>query len=160
MKRRMKLIPFEVQIPEEQRDKDLPDKLRKEAPGILRWIVAGARAWCRDGLHDPPMVKAAVEEYMNEEDLFFRWRDECCTESPAAVEATAALYKSFQRWCEAQGMPRAPMPQIAFGRRMKKEGYSLARTDKLKGWRGLSIRASADVHDLPALRDEWETAFN
>src|SRR5262249_28324913 len=39
IRRRFNLIPFGVVIPEKQRDKDLPDKLRKEWPGILAWMI-------------------------------------------------------------------------------------------------------------------------
>jgi len=39
---RVKCIPFKVQIPDDEIDKDLPTKLRTELPGILQWIVEGA----------------------------------------------------------------------------------------------------------------------
>ena len=37
--RRLHLLPFDVTIPEEERDADLQDKLLKELPGILAWAV-------------------------------------------------------------------------------------------------------------------------
>jgi len=39
---RVKCIPFKVQIPDAEIDKNLPAKLRTELVGILRWIVEGA----------------------------------------------------------------------------------------------------------------------
>lgn len=39
--RRVKLIPFDVTIPEEERDPRLVEKLREEYPGILNWAVQG-----------------------------------------------------------------------------------------------------------------------
>jgi putative DNA primase/helicase len=41
IRRRMNLLPFAVTIPEQERDKDLTDKLEKEWPGILAWMIKG-----------------------------------------------------------------------------------------------------------------------
>ena len=43
--RRLVLIPFDVQIPEEKVDKDLKYKLLREAPAILNWMAEGAYMW-------------------------------------------------------------------------------------------------------------------
>src|SRR3954447_7584379 len=47
---RAKCIPFKIKIPDGEIDKDLPEKLRAELPGILRWIVEGAALYYREGL--------------------------------------------------------------------------------------------------------------
>ena len=39
--RRIRVIPFTVQIPKADRDKDLKDKLRAEADAVLTWIIDG-----------------------------------------------------------------------------------------------------------------------
>jgi len=43
--RRLRLVPFVVTIPEEERDKTLPDRLRDELPGVLAWAVQGCLEW-------------------------------------------------------------------------------------------------------------------
>ena len=40
--RRLRLVPWQVTIPENKRDEHLATKLQAEAPGILKWIVDGA----------------------------------------------------------------------------------------------------------------------
>ena len=37
--RRIRLIPFTVQVPDERQDKKLPEKLRAESAGILNWAI-------------------------------------------------------------------------------------------------------------------------
>ena len=54
--RRMKIIPFTIQIPEEKVDKNLRNKLIKEAPAILNWMVEGCLLWGREGLKDPEVI--------------------------------------------------------------------------------------------------------
>jgi len=39
--RRIKMIPFNVTIPPEQRDKNLTEKLIAENAGILNWLIQG-----------------------------------------------------------------------------------------------------------------------
>jgi putative DNA primase/helicase len=39
--RRLRLVPFEVIIPGEERDEDLGGKLAGEAGAILAWLVTG-----------------------------------------------------------------------------------------------------------------------
>ena len=54
IRRRLHLIPFTVTIPPDERDPDLPDKLRAEWPAILRWAIDGCLAWQREGLNHRP----------------------------------------------------------------------------------------------------------
>ena len=51
--RRICLVPFDVQIPDSQKDATLGDKLEAELPGILAWAVEGAVQWYRNGLQVP-----------------------------------------------------------------------------------------------------------
>ena len=41
--RRWIILPFNVTIPKEKRDKRLPEKLKKELPGIFNRVIAGAK---------------------------------------------------------------------------------------------------------------------
>jgi putative DNA primase/helicase len=79
---RVKCIPFKIQIPDAEIDKDLPAKLRAELPGILRWMVEGTVLYHREGLGDPPDVVAATEEYRQESDRLKEFfGDRCITAS-------------------------------------------------------------------------------
>ena len=49
IRRRFHLIPFNVTIPEGERDLELAEKLRAEWPGILAWMIEGCLDWQRQG---------------------------------------------------------------------------------------------------------------
>jgi P4 family phage/plasmid primase-like protien len=49
---RIRLVPFEVRIPDAEQDRELPAKLREELPGIMAWAVRGCLDWQRNGLGD------------------------------------------------------------------------------------------------------------
>lgn len=118
--RRVLLIPWTVQIPEGEQDGALPEKLRAEAAGILRWIVDGCAEWLRIGIAPPAEVRVAVEEYRAESDWLGDFLAQRCTSAPSpdrptdAVKVLAgALYKAYVAWCE--GAAQQPATQTAFG---------------------------------------------
>jgi putative DNA primase/helicase len=68
----MHLVPFNVTIPEAERDKELPEKLKAEWPAILGWMMQGCLAWQREGLAPPGAVRAATDEFSTRRQLG-RW---------------------------------------------------------------------------------------
>lgn len=75
--RRIKLIPFEVNIPANKVDKTLKYKLRKEFPQILKWAVDGCIKWQQEGITEPACVQEAIKEYKVEMDLLASFMEQC-----------------------------------------------------------------------------------
>lgn len=101
--RRVRLWPFNVQIPAHEQDTELPEKLRRERAGILRWIVEGTMAWRRSGLNEPPEVIAATETYRNDSDVMAGFVSECCLTGDAHRADGVELWDTFTRWAERSG---------------------------------------------------------
>ncbi|MFQ6553411.1 phage/plasmid primase, P4 family [Aestuariibius insulae] len=67
--RRPLLCPFEVQIPERQRNEKLGDELfDEERSGVLNWMIGGLLDYLEGGLQEPPQVLQATEEYRKDSD--------------------------------------------------------------------------------------------
>lgn len=66
--RRVHLVPWEIQIAEDEVDRDLKRKLLIEREGILAWMVKGALDYLDGGLRVPEGVRAATQEYREESD--------------------------------------------------------------------------------------------
>ena len=101
--RRIKLIPFEVNIPKEKVDKNLKYKLRKEFPQIMHWAVQGCLKWQAEGLNDPEIVLDAVKEYKQEMDLIAGFLDQCIEidyDSDDKIMASE-LFRIYSRWAKA-----------------------------------------------------------
>ena len=75
--RRIKLIPFEVNIPKDKVDKNLKYKLRHEFPQILAWAVEGCIKWQNEGIEEPECVRSATSEYKQEMDLIAGFVEQC-----------------------------------------------------------------------------------
>lgn len=96
--RRMRLIPFIVQIPEEKQDKNLKHKLLKETPGILAWAVEGFLMYLKEGLKVPESIKKATAEYRNEMDVVTAFLENCTKENENAEVGASELYKAYTDW--------------------------------------------------------------
>lgn len=143
--RRIKLIPFTVTIPPEERDKSLPAKLRRELPGILAWAVEGCLEWQKRGLDEPAEVTAATAAYRDEQDILGSFITDCCIVNPLAKVAAKNLYKAYVNWCEENG--EHPLAQRNFGMRLTERGFTSQRgTAGRHFWQGIGLRS--DVSDL------------
>jgi putative DNA primase/helicase len=123
--RRIKLIPFEVTIPEHERDGDLPEKLRAELPGILAWAVRGCLEWQQRGLDDPAAVRNASAQYKADMDLLAQFLEECCDVDATHGSDAKDVYGRYVEWCKASGL--TPMAKQSFGRRMGERGLGSVR---------------------------------
>ena len=130
--RRIRLIPFTVTIPPEERDPHLPEKLKAELPGILAWCVRGCLAWRQEGLQSPREVTEATNAYRQQMDLLAVFFDECCVIDRCAIVAKGLLYKAYQEWCEQIG--ETAKTQRKFSERMQERGFT---EEADKAWREL-----------------------
>lgn len=118
--RRIRLWPFDVTIPDAEQDKELPEKLKAEWPGILRWCVGGCIAWQRQGLAAPDPVLAATREYREESDLIGHFIAECCEVGESKEVRGGVLYWTYSTWCGDNG--HKPLSNMNFSKRLLERG--------------------------------------
>lgn len=140
--RRIRLIEFGVTVTPEQRDNDLPAKLRAELPGILNWALAGCQAWQADGLATPAAVTQATADYREDADIIGAFLEDCCELGDGRQAVTSALYTRYGYWCQANGHDQLAQPML--GRRLKERGLIAAKSGNTRFWRGISLRSSED----------------
>lgn len=101
--RRIRLIPFEVNIPPEKVDKQLKYKFREEMPQILRWAVEGCILYRKEGLEPPKCVQDSTAEYKAEMDLMATFMDACVVIDYTSTELIPAntLYAIYTEWAKA-----------------------------------------------------------
>lgn len=157
--RRIHLIPFEVQIPEDRVDRHLKYKLAKETESIFRWAVEGCLLWQREGLTMPKQVMDAVKEYRHEMDVISAFMDANCERSASAGDMpsnacgeavrysvkASQLYAVYARWAEENNEYK--MSNTKFGAEMAKRFERIKRKD---GWHyvGIRLHTSADDYSV------------
>ena len=152
---RIRLIPFTVQIPKEQQDKDVPKKLKAEAAGILNWALEGLRQWQQMGLAEPDTVTDATSEYWADQDVLQHFLDARCKTGVSQRVKGAALYASYKQWAEVAG--EQIMSERDFGNAMSDRGYSRYHTKSERGREGIALTAEAETVD-ETLEDSSEVA--
>jgi putative DNA primase/helicase len=138
MKRRLNLIPFDVTIPKADRDHDLPEKLKAEYPGILKWMLQGCLEWLRIGLQPPTAVTNATADYMENEDTLSAWIAERCEKSPQAFETSGSLFRSWSDFADATGEYVGSIKE--FSQKLEKHGFVKKRTAIGTIFRGIDLK--------------------
>jgi putative DNA primase/helicase len=135
--RRVLLIPFNVTIPEADRDPAIDEKLAREYPGILRWIVEGALAYQREGLNPPHEVRVATASYREQEDAFAAFLDERTSREPNARAGASALLAAHNEWATRSGAPH--LSRNALAEKLLTHGYERERDKRGVHWHGLRL---------------------
>jgi len=138
IRRRFHFLPFTVTIPTAERDHQLLDKLRKEWPGILQWMIDGCVAWQQQGLNPPDVVRIATENYMTAEDTLGQWIAENTTHGEFC--ALNVLHADYKQCCESMG-ERYPLPQKHLGQKLEDRGYKRVRTNRARGFSGIIAKS-------------------
>ena len=148
--RRVRLLPFDVTITPEQRDDELPKKLKQELPGILNWAIAGCLRWLESGLNPPQIVLAATAEYRSESDSIGTFISEQCEVGKAFEVSAGDLYKAFKRWASENG--EHEMSNTMFGRRLSERGFEVRKQGAYKYRVGLRLEESfvPESEDIPS----------
>lgn len=145
---RLRLIPFQVQIPKDEIDRELPAKLREEAEGILTWAVAGAVRWHQEGLGHPPEIDAAVAEYRKAMDQVGRFIAACCILLPTARVKARPLYTAYRAWAEAAG--EHPTSEVLFAQRLEERHIDSDRGREGSVYRGIGLKGPecSEAHEV------------
>ena len=141
--RRVRLVPFGVTIPKEERDIHLPDKLRLEASGILNWLLDGLRTWLDKGLREPEDVLQATAEYRSASDPLGRFLSQCVVDSIGDRVQSSVLHQVYEAWCASAG--ENAWKNRGFSLAMDERGYKRKQSDVV-WW--LDIKLVKSVNDF------------
>jgi len=132
IKRRMRKIPFLVNVPPEKRDIELPDKLKSEYPGILNRIVQGCLEWQITRLNEPQIVLEATQEYLDQMDIIGQFFSHLFPDGQLTEQKASEMFEFFSSWATLTGRPS--LSQTRFGKTLNQRGWT---TQKKHGtiWR-------------------------
>lgn len=148
IRRRIHMVPFT--ITPAKRDNMLGEKLRKEWPGILSWMIEGCLQWQQVGLTPPAVVHNASQEYFDGEDVFGGWLSDCIevTNDDEDYVTSLVLYRSWAEWANARheqpgSAKRLSQALVARGfKRMREKGT------QHRGFAGLKVKQDGELTRL------------
>jgi putative DNA primase/helicase len=149
--RRIRLIPWEVTIPLEERDQGLTLALRDELPGILAWAVRGCLEWQKGGLNPPSRVIQATDDYRDEMDSLGGFLADECERIRGWSVPMRDLFREYTKWAESEH--ERPMGQKNFSMSLQERGFKIAREghNNVRSVAGLKLRPDATVSGSSSL---------
>lgn len=159
--RRLMIVPFDVQIPKEERDPLIVQRMLAEGPGILNWLIEGALAYLEGGLAPPSQVSQATDTLRKDSDPYGKFLDEACVVTGDSRDSISSrdLMLSFMFWQMTKG--ETPFKERTISTNMKDHSrrwrstvtgkqFVARETGRFNGYDGLRLS------DL--FRQEWEAA--
>ena len=140
--RRVRFIPFDVEIKDDEKDIHFAEKLNTELPGIAAWAINGAIKWQHEGLTPPEKILIATNEYHQDMDKFAELFDNLLINEPQAISPFLMLYTVYEVWATNEKM--FVMSKNAFSRVLSDRGYKdkTARYSdgrQFKGYIGITV---------------------
>ena len=103
IRRRVVVIPFRNNLTEEQIDRRLAEKFRREYPAILTWLIQGYYLYKKRGFQPPTAVLEATKGYFTEQDVFKQFVDENYVVDAHGKIYAKRVYTDYRQWCEENG---------------------------------------------------------
>jgi P4 family phage/plasmid primase-like protien len=127
--RRLMLLPFPIQVPTEQQDHDLFEKLKAEGPAILALAVKGCLEWQKVGLKPPRSISEATDTYRSDSDAIADWLDSR-TEG-GGYTPTQMLLSDYVRYAQI----RHPPSPKAFAMMLTERKFDPHRNGQSRGFK-------------------------
>lgn len=140
--RRIRFIPFDVEISDAEKDIHFADKLKEELPGIATWVIEGCLRWQKEGLNPPEKILVATSEFHQSNDKFADLFNNLYIKDIQAVTPFIILYTVYEAWATNEKLHI--MTKNAFSRVISDRGFKdkTARFPdgrQFKGFIGISV---------------------
>jgi putative DNA primase/helicase len=132
-------------------DDNIEPALLTELPGILAWLVEGARKVLSVGLDEPRTVRLATAEYRSEVDDVKEFLADCCEVGPGFVATNKETYAAYVNWAKSSGIQKI-RTQTHLTQSLRARGFDLSRTGRERRISGLMVRPSSAARSS---REPW-----
>ena len=122
--RRMRVVPFDVTVPEADRDPGLGERLRLSADAVLTWAVMGWREYQSIGMNAPEAVQTATADYRRRSDSIARFIDDRLLINPHMWVTVSDLWQAWESWASDDGAD--PLTKRDFSDELDKRGWPWA----------------------------------
>jgi putative DNA primase/helicase len=165
MWRRILRVPFEHEIPKQDRDPKVKATLRRNevvGPAILAWIVQGCLKWQLKGLDVPEIIEESTEEYRQSQDPLRDFFEDECEFDPSAYVPVVELRSAYEQWARDNGA-RYTLGPREFNKRLESKGCERTAkriqnefgTEKpVKCWRGITLRSNPTREEREGIQEE------
>ncbi|WP_083101360.1 hypothetical protein [Pseudophaeobacter leonis] len=148
-RRRLVFVPFDVNLRSLPQDKqrsqgEVEAELRREASGILNWLIEGFQDFLRRGVALPePMTRLKIQ-LLESADPVGVFLTEMTHKDAKGRLSVSEFYKVHEAWCEQEGRQLFQMKTV--GDIMVEKGFERGPVRGRSHWKGL--KWAPDAADL------------
>lgn len=135
--RRLRLVPWDVVIPPDERDDRLGDRLRLEADYVLTWLIRGYQDWRQAGLADPGQVVKATAAYRSDSDDLGRFIEQRCITGPNFTARSGELFAAWVKWAASEGAESGS--NKALTEQLHNRGFDTTHSRVGNIWHGIGL---------------------
>lgn len=130
IRRRIHVVPFVVQIPENKRRRDIHELLMDQKEGVFAWFVEGFQKYQHSGFSAPKKILDETEEYFKANDQIRSFIEDCCkdmrkTTGRNTYTTLGALQARYRTYCKENGFGAMNMQRFSNG--LKQKGFEDGR---------------------------------
>lgn len=138
--RRVRLISFDKSFSAKECDKDLLEKLKSEASGVLNWLIEGCQQWHEVGLNEPEVIRRAISLFRSDSNPVQLFLEDRCEARAGAKIQLKEMHKKYIDWCDDNCFEAGSV--IAFGKRMVALGYTKGKSGDTRYWKGIRLKTN------------------
>jgi putative DNA primase/helicase len=149
--RRVRIIPFLRVFSPDEMDRNLQDKLKAEADGILQWCIEGARLYQEQSLQPTARMVEEWEEYRRKSDPVAEFIRECVTtEGGDIFHSVTDLVKLARKYMirEEMTIPDEAAIKKSLARILGETKQRRMNYSRVRGYIGLKVSMPED-DDVP-----------
>jgi P4 family phage/plasmid primase-like protien len=135
--RRLVLIPCKAVFTGANNDPNIESLLLSEGEGILRWIVEGAKIWCKAGLQIPSIIAGEVKIYRSDSDLFGEFLSDNIKRVTVGRTEQNLVWSRYLIWCHSENTHLGT--KASFTRRLAECGYPAVKSNGKRYYQGLEL---------------------
>lgn len=148
-----RLVPFAFKnsFTGDKKDKNLPDKLRAEAPQILGWCIQGYLKYQeKNDLALTEMQRGWLEEYKTQMDVITQFiLKECVMSETSSVECKE-LYSKYKEW--SKDNTEFTIKESKFSSELKKKGVTIEKNSLGKTfYKGIRINGTITIRNKESI---------
>lgn len=150
--RRLRKLPFEAAIPENERDPQVKAFLtdpKRGGPAILAWAIEGCLAWQREkGLKTAEVVRESTQQLRQSMDPLAPFIEARCVIGEHCYVKQSELRAAYEKWADEEGT-KFRIGSRKWGERLRALGCTDALkregTDVGRVWTGIGLRAESEA---------------
>jgi len=130
----------------ENKDRDLPEKLKSESDKILGWCIQGCVKYIKEnkGLTLPKCMEQVLSDYKTSMDTVQNYLNNNCTLSPDCDVKARELFQDYKNW--ARDNNEYLMKETNFGAELIEKGFAKIR--RSDGMHYLGLKLNTDLKTM------------